>query len=165
MSAAQAGTAVHPSASRIAAGRRVGARRPEPAGAGDHIDRLYRAARGMCASREDAEDLVHDTLARAWAKPRFGRSNDDPRYLLQVLRKTFSSGTRFARCPPEASPRSADVYRAIAALPEECRDALIAVDLMGLSYGEAARALRVREATIATRLHSGRRRVAEMLES
>ena len=43
------------------------------------------------------------------------------------------------------------------------RDALIAVDLVGLSYGEAGRLLGVREATITTRLYRARRRVAHTL--
>jgi RNA polymerase sigma-70 factor (ECF subfamily) len=40
---------------------------------------------------------------------------------------------------------------------------VIAVDLMGLSYREAARALRTREATVTTRLHRGRQHVARVL--
>jgi RNA polymerase sigma-70 factor, ECF subfamily len=39
----------------------------------------------------------------------------------------------------------------------------VAIDLVGLSYTEAARALRVREATIGTRLHRGRQRIARAL--
>jgi RNA polymerase sigma-70 factor (ECF subfamily) len=64
---------------------------------------------------------------------------------------------------PEAGLDRAELYRAIAALPDAFRDALIAVDVMGLSYREAGRALRVREATITTRLHRARQRVADML--
>lgn len=52
-----------------------------------------------------------------------------------------------------------DVYRAIAALPPDFRDAVAAIDVVGLSYREAAVALRVREATIATRVHRGRQRI------
>jgi RNA polymerase sigma-70 factor, ECF subfamily len=182
MNAAQAGTAGFLYASR-AQDHRVGARRLDPAHLGDHIDRLYRAARALCVSREEAEDLVQETLARVLKKPRFLRSDDDIGYLLSVLRNTFLSGRRSAQRRPEfpvavdeltyiedlsaARPEErldhAELYQAIASLPEAFRDAVIAVDLMGLSYGEAARALRVREATIATRLHRGRHRLAEML--
>ena len=52
---------------------------------------------------------------------------------------------------------------AIAGAPPQYRDAVIAVDLIGLSYREAARSLRTREATITTRLHRGRQHVARDL--
>jgi RNA polymerase sigma-70 factor (ECF subfamily) len=43
------------------------------------------------------------------------------------------------------------------------RDVLVAVDVVGLSYREAAGALRVREATVTTRLHRARQRLARQL--
>ena len=48
--------------------------------------------------------------------------------------------------------------------PDPFRDALVAIDLLGLTYREAARALRVREATVTTRLHRGRIRLARAIE-
>ena len=152
------------------------ARQLDPAALGDHVDRLYRAAWALCGSREDAEDLVQKTFATVLKKPRFLRSEDDIGYLLRVLRNTFFSQRRSAgrrpqsaplpdaldlledpRAPqPEARLASAEVYTAISALPGDFRDALIAIDVLGLSYREAARALRVREATITTRLHRAR---------
>jgi RNA polymerase sigma-70 factor (ECF subfamily) len=157
----------------------------DPASLGDHLDRLYRAAWGLCGSREDAEDLVQDTYAKILRKPRFIKGEDDLGYLLRVLRNTFISGRRTAARRPQTAPlpdgldlledRSAqppdvvlegrEVYGVIAELPPDFRDALIAVDVVGLSYGEAARALRVREATITTRLHRARTRVARALRT
>jgi RNA polymerase sigma-70 factor, ECF subfamily len=55
------------------------------------------------------------------------------------------------------------VYEAIAALPDEFRDALVAVDIAGLSYDEAARALGVPEGTLTSRLFRARDRVARRL--
>jgi RNA polymerase sigma-70 factor (ECF subfamily) len=52
---------------------------------------------------------------------------------------------------------------AIASAPVHYRDAVIAVDLVGLSYREAARVLRTREATVTSRLHRGRQHVARAL--
>lgn len=164
-------------------GHPPGSRLLDPATLGDHVDRLYRAARAMCASREEAEDLVQDTFARVLRKPRWLHSDDDVGYLLRVLKNTFVSGRRSAARRPQAStpldavmwkeelraPQPevrldyAALYEAIAALPDSFRDALIAVDVMGLSYGEASRALRVREATVTTRLHRARQRVADGL--
>lgn len=158
-------------------------RQLDPESLGDHIDRLYRAAWSLCGSREEAEDLVQETFARVLRKPRFLRSEDDLGYLLRVLRNTFFSQRRSAARRPQTTPlpdeldlmedtkavqpdarvESRDIYAAISALPDDFRDALVAIDVVGLSYREAARALRVREATITTRLHRARQRVARTL--
>ena len=172
-----------PSASQAPLEHEAESRLLDPATLGDHVDRLYRAARAMCASREEAEDLVQDTFAQVLRKPRWLHSDDDIGYLLRVLKNTFVSARRRAGRRPQAStplddvmwiedssaPRpearleSAALYEAIGSLPDGFRDALVAVDLMGLSYGEASRALRVRQGTVTTRLHRGRQRVADML--
>ena len=55
------------------------------------------------------------------------------------------------------------MLEAVAALPEDFRDAVAAVDVAGLSYAEAAKALGVAEGTIMSRLSRGRSRVAEAL--
>jgi RNA polymerase sigma-70 factor (ECF subfamily) len=52
---------------------------------------------------------------------------------------------------------------AIASAPVSYRDAVIAIDLLGLSYREAARSLRTREGTITSRLHRGHQHVAHVL--
>jgi len=156
----------------------------DPAGLGDHVDRLYRAAWALCGSREDAEDLVQDTFARVLAKPRLIRNDDDLGYLLRVLRNTFVSRHRTnSRRPattqmpeqfepvdhnvgtrPEAAVDTRQVFAHIAALPDVFRDALVAVDVVGLSYAEAARALGTREATITSRLYRARAQVARGME-
>ena len=46
-------------------------------------------------------------------------------------------------------------------LPDYLRDAVLAIDLVGMSYREAARLIGVKEATITTRLHRGRRRITQ----
>lgn len=155
----------------------------DPERLGDHVDRLYRAAWGLCGSREDAEDLVQDTYAKILARPRLLRSDDDLGYLLRVLRNTFISRHRAAArriqaqaIPeghepadegiagrPEAMAETREVFAAIAALPPDFRDALVAVDLAGLSYAEAGRLLGAKEATITSRLHRARRQAADAL--
>ena len=167
----------------LGASRMTPERQLDPEAPGDHIDRLYRAAWSLCGSREEAEDLVQETFARVLRKPRILRSEDDLGYLLRVLRNTFFSQRRTAaRRPqttalpddldlledpsatrPESRMEAAELYGAIAALPDDFRDALVAIDVVGLSYREAARVLRVREATITTRLHRARQRVARRL--
>jgi RNA polymerase sigma-70 factor (ECF subfamily) len=66
---------------------------------------------------------------------------------------------------PEASVEAAEVYAAISVLPDHFRHALVAIDVVGLSYREAARALGVRTSTITTRLHRARQRVAHTLHA
>ncbi|MBV9195917.1 MAG: RNA polymerase sigma factor [Solirubrobacterales bacterium] len=159
-------------------------RRLDPERLGDHLDRLYRAAWGLCGSREDAEDLVQETYAKILRKPRLLRSEDDLAYLLRVLRNTHFSahraaGRRLRAGPlpeeldqiedrsvvgPQAALEARELYAHVAQLPDGFRDALVAVDLLGLSYREAARALRVREATITTRLHRARQRLAAAVD-
>ena len=138
----------------------------------------------MCGSREDAEDLVQDTYAKVLARPRFLRGEDDLGYLLSVLRNTHVSRLRAAGRRPvgvpfaEEAPEPEDgrtawrpdaaldvdlVFTLISGLSEAFRDALVAVDVCGLSYAEAGKALGVREATITTRLHRARRQVAQGL--
>ena len=81
-----------------------GERQLDPERLGDHIDRLYRAAWGLCGSREATEDLVQETFARVLRKPRFLRSEDDTGYLLRVLRNTFFSQRRSAARRPQTAP-------------------------------------------------------------
>ena len=158
-------------------------RQLDPEELGDHIDRLYRAARSLTGSREEAEDLVQETFVRVLQKPRLLRSDDDLGYLLRVLRNTFISMRRTAARRPQAGappevlefvedrgavqPQTqvemSELYSFIAELPPDFRDAVMAIDVVGLSYREAARALKVREATITTRLHRGRQRIARRL--
>src|SRR5881227_2249352 len=76
----------------------------DPEHLGDHLDRLYRAAWGLCGSREDAEDLVQETYAKVLAKPRRVRKNDDLGYLMRVLRNTFYSAHRTAQRRPQTAP-------------------------------------------------------------
>jgi RNA polymerase sigma-70 factor, ECF subfamily len=155
--------------------------RLDPQSLPQHVDRLYRAAWALCGSPHDAEDLVQETFARVLARPRLLRGSDELAYLMRVLRNTFLTQRRTAGRRPQnaqitlddvefADPRTGErpeealqarqVFGAISELPENYRLALVAVDVLGLSYREAARALGTREATIATRVFRGRERVA-----
>jgi RNA polymerase sigma-70 factor (ECF subfamily) len=64
---------------------------------------------------------------------------------------------------PEDVAASREVIAAVAALPEPFRETVAAVDLAGLSYKEAARALGTNQGTIMSRLYRGREQVAEAL--
>ena len=156
----------------------AGAHELDPGTLGDHLDRLYRAAWALCGSREEAEDLVQETYVRVLARPRFVRRDEDLAYLLRALRNTFFAVRRRARptlvpldeeldrgAAPEPGELAEQrrVYSVIAALPEEFRDALVAIDVVGLSYREAARALKVPEGTVTSRLSRAREQAARNL--
>jgi RNA polymerase sigma-70 factor (ECF subfamily) len=159
--------------------------RLDPQSLPQHTDRLYRAAWALCGSPDEAEDLVQETFSRVLARPRFMRGQDELAYLMQALRNTFLTQRRTAaRRPradlatleelepmdprtgtrPEEALQAREVFTAISALAENQRLALVAVDVAGLSYREAAKALGTREATIATRVFRAREQLARELD-
>ena len=127
---------------------------------------------------------MQETFAKVLSKPRFLRNDDDLGYLLRVLRNTFVSRHRAAMRRPQSAPmpeelepfdpstatrpdsavEAREVFAHISALPESFRDALVAVDVVGLSYGEAAKVLGTKEATITSRLYRARAQVARGMD-
>jgi len=156
-------------------------RRLDPNSLGTHVQRLYRAAYGLCGSRQDAEDLVQDTYEQVLRRPRFLRRDGDLAYLLKVMRNTWISSRRAARVltvPAGAdeleqfgghrdqiadSIEIAPVYEALSELSRPLREAVVAVDVIGLSYRDAAGALGTKEGTIMSRLSRGRGQIAARL--
>jgi RNA polymerase sigma-70 factor, ECF subfamily len=156
----------------------------DPATLGDHLDRLYRAAWALSGSRPDAEDLVQETYARVLARPRLLRNEDDLGYLLRTLRNTFltrkrTESRRLRPGPlpeqldlvadpqarePQAALEAGEIYAAIAELPDDYRDVLVAVDVTGLSYKETSRALEIPEGTVMSRLYRARQQVVRSVE-
>jgi RNA polymerase sigma-70 factor (ECF subfamily) len=137
----------------------------------------------MCGSRDLAEELVQETYVKVLSRPRFLRRDDDLGYLVKALRNTWYSHLREARIrrastdqgeqqpdelpsqssqgDPESSLDATEVLDALAELPQPYREAVAAVDVAGLSYAEAARALGVRQGTIMSRVYRGREQVAQ----
>jgi RNA polymerase sigma-70 factor, ECF subfamily len=158
--------------------------RLDPASVVEHLPALYRAARAWTGSRDEAEDLVQDVCAHVLAKPR-RVEGEDLHYLLRSMHNELQSRRRAAgRRPqtvelaeeldgsdhagsrgtdPAAAAENADLVAAIAGLPDEFRDALVAVDVAGLSYGEAAELFGVPEGTVTSRLYRARDRLARQL--
>jgi RNA polymerase sigma-70 factor (ECF subfamily) len=155
----------------------------DPEAAGDLLDSLFSAAWAMSGNRQVAEDLVQETYVKVLSKPRMLRRDDDLGYLIKALRNTWYSHLRDERkrraataegieSPDELASSSAAgdpqrsldttaVLDAVSALPESYREVVAAVDVAGLSYAEAAKALGVREGTVMSRLYRGREQVAE----
>lgn len=174
------------------AGARAGAGR-SPAGAhaldaeaaSDHLERLYRAAVAICGSPQLAEDLVQETYVKVLSRPRALRHKDELGYLIRALSNTWRSHLR-ARAvrprpaelaapdevpaagrvgDPELASEASTILNAITALPDGFRDVVAAVDLAGLSYAECARALRISEGTVMSRLARARARIAAGLDA
>ena len=149
----------------------------------EYLPQLYRAARAWTGSREEAEDLVQDLCVRVLARPRLVLE-DDLGYLMRALHNTLTSQRRTAarrpvtveldgelqagssaRDDPAGAAENGEVVAAIAELATEFRDALVAVDVAGLSYQEAAHLLGVPEGTLTSRLFRARDRLARRLEA
>ena len=161
-----------------AAGGRGGLRVLDPASLPEHTDVLFRAAWAMCGSRDDAEDLVQTTFLQVLRRPRRIRPGNERAYLLRALRNVHASSYRTQSRRPATAPLPDDdvlpasepgsisareLMGAVATAPPLYRDALIAIDVLGLSYREAAKAFHTQEKTVATRVHRGRKHVVAQL--
>ena len=131
----------------------------------------------MYGSQPGAEDLVQETFVNVLGRPRWLRTGNEIGYLMGALKNTYASRYRIARRRPQtrqlfdhdapASPAgslsSREILEAIASAPPVYRDAVFSVDLLGLSYREAARALNTSEETLTTRLSPRTPAVASQL--
>ena len=152
----------------------------DPATLERHLGRLVRAARALSGDEHEAEDLVQETCVRVLARPRRVAGDDELPYLLGALRNVFLNERRGQRRRLTATPVVRDVaaprneepdrraeqrmiYAAIAKLPIEQREAIVAVDIAGLHYEEAARVLEINVGTLGTRLYRARARLADDL--
>jgi RNA polymerase sigma factor (sigma-70 family) len=142
---------------------------------------LRRYARSLVRSPADAEDLVHDTLVKAYERRATFRSGGNlGAWLLSILHNTFvdrrrSQGAEAARIeaaeqlaatyfepPQEHVVRLAQIRKAFFELPEDQRAALHLVAIEGLSYQEAADALAVPLGTLMSRIGRARARLREV---
>jgi RNA polymerase sigma-70 factor (ECF subfamily) len=152
------------------------------------VDVLYRVAYSITRNKPDAEDLVQETMLRAFRSiDRFdGRR---PRaWLLTIMRNAQINRVRRRRPglladPDDFADRSAGmadsaagpeqivtdrqfdavVEAAYRALPKMFREVIDLVDVAGLSYDEAAAVLELPQGTVMSRLHRGRKRIRKSL--
>lgn len=147
---------------------------------------LLRVAMTLTKQPADAEDLVQETLLRAWRSLDAFDGQHPRAWLLTVLRNAEINrhrrrrpqllddpddpGERHLRiAAPSAEQQVLDrafdavVEAALLELPPATRTVLVLVDIDGLSYAEAATALGVPEGTVTSRLHRGRRRIRARL--
>ena len=143
------------------------------------IPRLRRYARALVGDRATADDLVQDTLERAWAKLHLYRRGTDLRaWLFTVMHNVHVNRVRATRPTdlleeemPELAQRASqsdglvvrDLDRAIARLPAEQRAVLLLVTLEDMSYEEVARTLDVPIGTVMSRLSRAREKLRMMM--
>ena len=143
------------------------------------IPRLRRYARALVGDRASADDLVQDTLERAWAKLHLDRRGTDLRaWLFTVMHNVHVNKVRATRVTdtledelPELAQRASqgdallvrDLDRAIAQLPAEQRAVLLLVTLEEMSYEEVARAVGIPIGTVMSRLSRAREKLRMMM--
>ncbi|MGH6628737.1 MAG: sigma-70 family RNA polymerase sigma factor [Burkholderiales bacterium] len=143
------------------------------------IPRLRRYARALAGDRIAADDLVQDTLERAWSKLHLYRRGTDLRaWLFTVMHNVYVNQLRALRhaapldeeMPELAQPAREtdtlvlrDLDAAIRRLPLEQREVLLLVALEDMSYAEAARTLRIPIGTVMSRLARAREKLRVML--
>ena len=150
-------------------------------------DQVYRVARHLAGSREDADDLVQETYARAFRSWRSYTPGTNLRaWLLRILTNLNIDRGRSKQRAPQMQPLEAhdyylydklaesdggptdeekvverlsqdDIVSALSEVPHDFRDVIVLVDLGDFSYQDAAQILGIPIGTVMSRLHRGRR--------
>jgi RNA polymerase sigma-70 factor (ECF subfamily) len=150
-------------------------------------DQVYRVARHLVGSREEAEDLVQETYARAFRSWRsFTPGTNLRAWLLRILTNINIDRGRKIQRSPDTQPLEEgdyflynrleeagdgatdedrvverlsqdDVVKALSAVPHDFRDVVVLVDIGDFSYADAAQILDIPVGTVMSRLHRGRR--------
>ncbi len=155
-----------------------------------HLDTLYNVALRLTGNASDAEDLVQDTVTKAYrAWDKYEPGTNCRAWLVTIMRNTFINQFRRRSRQPTAvqfdsvedvsvfeqvqdrDPEGsffrfivdAEVRQAIQELPEEFRMPVVLSDVEGLSYAEIAEILELPVGTVKSRLFRGRRRLQKRL--
>jgi RNA polymerase sigma-70 factor (ECF subfamily) len=155
-------------------------------------DQVYRVARRLVPTREEAEDLVQDTYARAFRSWRSYTPGTNLRaWLFRILTNlNIDRGRKQQRTPDQQPMEEGDYYLynrleesgagddeqrvverlsqdsivdALASVPHNYRDVVVLVDIGDFSYADAAQILDVPIGTVMSRLHRGRRILKQSL--
>ena len=149
----------------------------------DHIPSLRRYARALTGGHpDDADDLVQDTLERAYAKWHLWRIGSDLRpWLFSIMHNLFVSQVTQLKNRtshvalddmPEIATRAnqaerlegLDIASAVTRLSPELREVLLLVALEDFSYAQTAKALGIPMGTVMSRLARARQRLKEFMD-
>ena len=155
-----------------------------------HIDSLYRFALGLAGEAQDAEDLVQETMLKAYrAWHRFQAGGNVRGWLMTILRNTFLNERRRTRranvvedvmeiepytIVEEGQDKDPEgdffdqivddqIWRAIGTLPTEYRETLVLRDIEGMTYEDIAKLQGIRIGTVKSRLFRARQTLQPLL--
>ncbi|HBS50946.1 MAG TPA: RNA polymerase subunit sigma [Rhodobacteraceae bacterium] len=146
-----------------------------------HMKVLRAFALSLTRNSAAADDLVQDTVLKAWSNlDKFQEGTNMRAWLFTILRNTFyserrkavrevadSDGAMTERLPEKPSHdgrlQLADFRTALAELPPEEREVLTLIGVLQYSYEEAAEVCGVKVGTIKSRLNRGREALAERM--
>lgn len=146
------------------------------------LPRLRRYARALTGLRAEADDLVQDTLERAWERAAQFHAGADLRvWLFAIMHNLWASEQRRPRLPlrqletadldfPTRATQGdqlalADLASALQQLPEDQQAVLLLVSLEDMSYAEVAQTLGVPQGTVMSRISRARQRLRELLDN
>lgn len=148
----------------------------------EHIPNLRAFAISLCGNAERADDLVQETLMKAWGHlDSFTPGTNMRAWLFTILRNVFYTELRKRRREVEDPDETmaanlatrpeqdghmdlSDFKEALEQLPSGQREALILIGAAGMSYEEAAQICGCAVGTIKSRVNRARRRLVEILE-
>ncbi|MBT9456776.1 MAG: sigma-70 family RNA polymerase sigma factor [Burkholderiaceae bacterium] len=145
------------------------------------LPRLRRYARALAGNRDDADDLVQDTLERAWSRSGLWRGVADMRaWLFAIMHNLHVDGVRRQRpatvdldedflefaTPPTQGERLdvLDLQAALDLLPIEQKEILLLIALEDMAYADIAATLGIPIGTVMSRLSRGRERLRALME-
>ena len=139
------------------------------------VPHLRAFARGLCGRPDMADDLVQETLLKAWAaQDRFEPGTSMRAWTFVILRNAYLTDMRRNRFRGEydetaaerilTAPAGQDMHRALLTLPPERREALLLVGAGGFSYEEAANICGCAVGTIKSRVGRARAALSSMIE-
>lgn len=146
----------------------------------EQIPRLRRYARALTGDRNSADELVQDTLERAWEKLHMWRRGSDMRaWMFSIMHNTFINQIRKnridtvemgdeslempTRATQEDSLHMRDLTSAIGKLPVEYREVILLIGLEQMSYEEVAKVLGIPLGTVMSRLSRGREKLRGLM--
>lgn len=148
----------------------------------DQIPALRRYARALTGERHAADELVQDSLERAWSRFHLWRPGTDVRaWLFTIMHNLYANAVRKAKRAPAYAPLAevdrvssiqsdvetgievSNLIQALASLPDGQREVLLLVGLEGLTYEQVSQVLGIPIGTVMSRLSRAREHLRQIL--